>query len=281
MKYIRQASAILAALLCVTVIGGCSKGTKGAVKTVYKDKADGFQLDKPAVGDQIAVMHTSMGDISIRFFPEAAPKAVENFVTHAKDGYYNNLTFHRIINDFMIQGGDPKGDGTGGESIYGKTFDDEFDSKLHNFRGALAMANSGPNTNGSQFFINQAPASQFQGKSGYLSQEASAKSQLEQQYETYKSQLKSQYASAEDYFKAKYGFNPSTVPDSVWDLYGKTGGNINLDAAYMYSGGYTVFGQAYDGLDIVDKIAAVNTDSNNKPTTAVTIKSIDITTYQE
>ena len=112
--------------------------------TVYDDKEHevGYQLEKPKVGDTVAIMETSEGTIKIRFFPEAAPKAVENFVTHAKDGYYNGLTFHRVIKDFMIQGGDPLGNGTGGESIYGKSFEDEFSNKLFNIRGSLSMANS-------------------------------------------------------------------------------------------------------------------------------------------
>lgn len=115
-----------------------------------------IQLSAPQKGDTLAVMHTNMGDIKIKLFPEKAPKTVENFVTHSKNGYYNGLKFHRVINDFMIQGGDPRGNGTGGESIWGGRFSDEFDPELHNLRGALSMANSGPNTNGSQFFIVQA-----------------------------------------------------------------------------------------------------------------------------
>ena len=115
-----------------------------------------IQLSTPQKGDTLAVMHTNMGEIKIKLFPEKAPKTVENFVTHSKNGYYNGLKFHRVINDFMIQGGDPRGNGTGGESIWGGSFPDEFDPELHNLRGALSMANSGPNTNGSQFFIVQA-----------------------------------------------------------------------------------------------------------------------------
>lgn len=115
-----------------------------------------IQLSTPQKEDTLAVMHTNMGDIKIKLFPEKAPKTVENFVTHSKNGYYNGLKFHRVINDFMIQGGDPRGNGTGGESIWGGSFKDEFDPELHNLRGALSMANSGPNTNGSQFFIVQA-----------------------------------------------------------------------------------------------------------------------------
>ena len=98
-------------------------------------------------------MNTSKGTISLVLFPEHAPKAVENFVTHSENGYYNGLTFHRVIKGFMIQGGDPMGTGMGGESIYGHPFEDEFSLQLFHFRGALSMANSGPNTNGSQFFI--------------------------------------------------------------------------------------------------------------------------------
>ncbi len=116
------------------------------------------QLRKPQAGDTTAVMKTSMGEIKILLFPDAAPKAVENFTTHAKNGYYDGLIFHRVIPDFMIQGGDPTGTGTGGESIWGRPFEDEFSSEYHNLRGALSMANAGPGTNGSQFFIVQAPS---------------------------------------------------------------------------------------------------------------------------
>ena len=117
---------------------------------------DCYQLKEPVAGDIVATMKTSMGDIKIKLFPKEAPKTVENFVKHAKDGYYDGLIFHRVIKDFMIQGGDPTGTGMGGESIWGDSFEDEFDPTLHNLRGALSMANAGPNTNGSQFFIVQA-----------------------------------------------------------------------------------------------------------------------------
>ena len=113
-----------------------------------------FRAVKP--GDTLVTMRTNMGNIQFLMFPEAAPKAVENFVTHAKNGYYNGITFHRVIEGFMIQGGDPTGTGAGGESIWGDSFEDEFSPEAHNFRGALSMANAGPGTNGSQFFIVQA-----------------------------------------------------------------------------------------------------------------------------
>ena len=100
-----------------------------------------------------AVIKTSRGDITVQLFPELAPKTVKNFIELAKKGYYDGVIFHRVIPDFMIQGGDPTGTGMGGESIYGESFEDEFSRELFNLRGALSMANSGPNTNGSQFFI--------------------------------------------------------------------------------------------------------------------------------
>ena len=103
-----------------------------------------------------AVIKTNRGDMEFVLFPQVAPKAVENFVTHSKNGYYNRLIFHRVIQDFMIQGGDPTGTGMGGESVFGKNFEDEFSLDARNYYGALSMANAGPNTNGSQFFIVQA-----------------------------------------------------------------------------------------------------------------------------
>ncbi|HOX40718.1 MAG TPA: peptidylprolyl isomerase [bacterium] len=129
------------------------------------------------MGDQ-AVIHTSKGDIEIEFYKESAPKTVENFQLLSQRGYYNDLTWHRVIKGFMIQGGDPGGDGTGGESAWGEPFEDEISAKslglddaaikqltdkgyVYNdsltshkmVKGSVAMANSGPNTNGSQFFI--------------------------------------------------------------------------------------------------------------------------------
>lgn len=103
-----------------------------------------------------ATIKTNRGDMEFVLFPEVAPKAVENFVTHSKNGYYDGLIFHRVIQDFMIQGGDPTGTGMGGESVFGKSFEDEFSLGARNYYGALSMANAGPNTNGSQFFIVQA-----------------------------------------------------------------------------------------------------------------------------
>ncbi|PID24248.1 peptidylprolyl isomerase [Sporosarcina sp. P7] len=109
-----------------------------------------------AENEALVTMNTTMGPIKIKLFKERVPKTVENFLTHAENGYYDGIIFHRVIPEFMIQGGDPTGTGMGGESIYGNSFQDEFTMDLFNLRGALSMANSGPNTNGSQFFIVQA-----------------------------------------------------------------------------------------------------------------------------
>ena len=113
------------------------------------------QVNIETVEGPIATIKTNHGDMRIKLFPDHAPKTVANFIALSKDGYYDGVIFHRIIKDFMIQGGDPTGTGMGGESIYGESFEDEFSEELYNVRGALSMANAGPNTNGSQFFIVQ------------------------------------------------------------------------------------------------------------------------------
>lgn len=123
------------------------------------------QMSAPKEGETIAVMHVkNYGEITFKFFEEKAPKAVENFITHAKNGYYDGVKFHRVMEDFMIQGGDPKGDGTGGKSIWGEGFEEEIDTSLVPYRGALCMASAGTGTStlGSQFFIVQAQADEVQ-----------------------------------------------------------------------------------------------------------------------
>ncbi|KAL3476756.1 hypothetical protein BJX99DRAFT_136292 [Aspergillus californicus] len=133
-----------------------SKSTRDVQNERPRDAASSARdtsAQKQAELGTSAVLHTTMGDIHLRLFPSAAPKAVENFTTHARTGYYNNTIFHRIIRKFMIQGGDPMGDGTGGESIWGGEFEDEFSPLKHDKAYTLSMANAGPNTNGSQFFI--------------------------------------------------------------------------------------------------------------------------------
>ncbi len=193
------------------------------------------QVAMPEKGETVAIIHIKdFGDVKVKFFKEVAPKAVENFVTHAKEGYYNGLTFHRIINDFMIQGGDPTGTGAGGESIWGKYFEDEFSYDLVPYRGALCMANAGSNTNGSQFFIEQAKYD-------------------ENTAETLK----------------QYGY-----PENLLNAYKIHGGSMHLFLRH------TVFGQVYEGMDVVDKVAATETNENNgKPIKDVVIESIEVMEY--
>lgn len=192
------------------------------------------QTALPVSGDTVAIMHTNMGDISIKLFPEEAPKTVENFTTHAKNGYYNGLIFHRVIKDFMIQGGDPTGTGMGGESIWGSPFKDEFHPSLHNLRGALSMANAGPGTNGSQFFIVQAD-----------SVPANMLSQMKQ-------------------------IGEESFPGDIIEDYEKFGGTPWLDFRH------SVFGQVFEGMDVVDSIANVKTAAQDKPVEDVIINSIEI-----
>ena len=151
-----------------------------------------------------AVIKTNLGDMTVEFFTDDAPITVNNFISLSKDGYYDNVIFHRVISGFMIQGGDPSGTGHGDYGKYpGYKFDDELNNQRPYEKGILAMANAGPNTNGSQFFI------------------------------------------------------------------------MHVDYPLPYS--YTIFGQVVDGFDVIDKIASVETDSSDKPTTDVVISTVEIT----
>lgn len=204
---------ILSLLAAVFLLSGCSS-------------VDLIQFSKEYDDDQpVAIMTTDQGQIDFILFDKQAPKAVENFVTHAKEGYYDGMLFHRVINDFMIQSGDPTGTGYGGSSIWDEPFEDEFSDDLYNFRGALSMANSGEDTNESQFFIVQAKS---------VDQDLSA------------------------------------YPKEVQEKYKEVGGTPWLD------GVHTVFGQVLKGLDVVDKIAALeNSDTIAK------IETVKIMTYKE
>lgn len=156
----------LAALFLLGACGGNatneSSNSSSDTKQTTESSVDLNSLELPQLSDEVTdketlvEMETSAGNIKFKLFPEIAPKAVENFVTHAKEGYYDGTKFHRVVEDFMIQGGDPNGDGSGGESIWGEGFELEASDQLYNIRGALAMARStDPNSNGSQFFIIQ------------------------------------------------------------------------------------------------------------------------------
>jgi len=287
-----------------TTPSGDNEGTTGAASSVTVVRPDpnpalkkdtenkvGYQLEMPKEGDTIAILHTSMGDITWRFFPENAPKAVQNFIDLAKDGKYDNTIFHRVIDNFMIQGGDyEKHNGTGGKSSYGTAFEDEFTDTLFNIRGSVAMANSGVNTNGSQFFINQAGPDTF--NSALVTDFDTAYKALAEEYELAAAQdpsLKTAYPALEDYIKTYtqyYGSYPISplsymVTDEIMDLYKANGGNIHLDGALRAIGGHTVFAQVIDGMDVVDAIAKVEVNAeDNKPITDVKLESVEITTYK-
>ena len=203
--------------------------------SVDYEEAAKKQMAMPEAGETVATIHIkNYGDVKVKFFEEVAPKAVENFVTHAREGYYNGVTFHRGINEFMIQGGDPLGNGTGGESIWGADFEEELDPELVPYRGSLCMASRGLQNSpslGSQFFITQA-----------------------------------NYDESMMSYMQMYGY-----PSDLLEQYKTYGGYLSL---YQQ---YTVFGQVYEGMDVVDKIAKVETDANDKPVEDVIIEGIDVT----
>ena len=214
------------------------------------------QLDPPVKGESIAVMETSMGTITFRFFPQYAPKAVENFTTLVSQGYYDGLKFHRVVNGFMIQSGDPNGDGTGGQSIWGQGFGLETTPSLRNIRGALSMANTGQaNSNGSQFFVVQAKTLDAQTQSDFTS-----------------------LLDKQDQKMSDGTLVGDIYPTRLLNSYIQNGGVPALD------GGYTVFGQVIGGMDVVDAIAAVPVQANSQgeqsqPVSDVTITKVTMSTY--
>ena len=285
----RYLSIILSALIVASAalcFAGCNQevtmdtvdtsflGKDAAVKDDTEHKT-GYQLEMPEKGDTIAILHTNMGDITWRFFPENAPKTVQNFIDLAKAGKYDNTIFHRVINNFMIQGGDyENANGTGGKAANGGQFEDEFCNKLFNIRGSVAMANSGKDTNGSQFFINQATAESFSGFTSYEESWKVARNIIAQ----YVNQNKQDDISK---INGLSFYNPTIVPDDVKKLYEENGGNPYLDGAFNAADkGHTVFAQVIDGMDVVDKIAKTEVDQSNMPKTPVVINSVEITTYQ-
>lgn len=211
-----------------------------------------YQFEDLSEGETYArIKVKEYGTITVKFFQNEAPLAVENFLTHAKNGYYNGVTFHRVMDDFMIQGGDPDGTGMGGESIWGGYFADEFSEKLHPYRGALCMANTGdPGTNGSQFFIVQADANSILQMKELLDAE-------------YKMTLK-------DYIKTGYDTDLTDEEVERYELYGGT--------PWLYKH-HTVFGQVLEGYEVLDAIAGVETDDESRPLTSVVIESIEVLEY--
>lgn len=210
--------------------------TKEETKETQGDKMGLNQIEGFREGNIKAKMTTNMGEMEIILFPNVAPKAVENFVTKAKEGYYEGVTFHRVIEGFMIQGGDPTGTGAGGESIWKKPFEDEFDINYRNFYGALSMANAGPSTNGSQFFI------------------VTAKGNVSDDIILQMNELGEE----------------GGYPQEVVNAYKEIGGAYHLD------GKHTVFGQVVSGMDVAEKISQVDTNSSDKPLEDVIIQKIEI-----
>lgn len=208
------------AIFSFVMLAGCSSSPEAEIGKVYQGSPEQINITKntimsdfnqtsgPEKGDKIAVIKTNMGTIKIRLFPQFAPKTVENFIGLIEKDYYNGIIFHRVIPDFMIQGGDPTGTGTGGASLWGGTFEDEFNPNLSNIHGALSMANAGPGTNGSQFFIVQ-----------------------------------------------------------------------NKEGATFLDNRHSVFGQVFEGMDIVDKIANVDRDAADKPLKDVVMEKVTVKTF--
>ncbi len=259
---------VLAALLCSITAAACftscgkeievsesGSDTDGSISdnSSAADEKDEIKNDKeneseaapanftaPEKGEQIIIMKIKdYGEVKFKLFPEYAEKGVENFVELAKKGYYDGLTFHRVINDFMIQGGDPLGTGTGGESIWGEKFDGGTDPHLIHAAGALAYANSGSTaTNGSQFYIVTGTVYEPEELDDLLS-----------------------------YYKI-------SLSQEAKDIYTTQGGTPWLD------GGYTVFGQVFDGLDIIFEAQKVQVDAgNNKPVEDLIIESVTVGEY--
>lgn len=216
---------LLLFMLSFALLTACGQTPEEEISKVFQDgppetvsnnqttMAEFDQTAMPETGDQIAVLETNKGTIKIRLFPIKVPKTVENFVGLIEKDYYNGIIFHRVIPNFMIQGGDPTGTGTGGESLWGDKFEDEPNEKLSNMPGSIAMANSGPNTNGSQFFINQ---------------------------------------GNNDFLDCHNPASPSC---------------------------HTVFGQVFEGMDVVNTIINVETGAADKPVENVVMKKVTVSTY--
>lgn len=251
---------------------------------VYSEADDGFtgNIGEVALseGDLYALIRVKdYGDIQIKLFPEAAPYGVQNFIELAESGYFTEKSIHRIIADFMIQGGSLNGNGTGGTAADGGEFCCEINSAMRHFYGALCYANAG-GLNTCQFYIVNNKIKQ-EVDDHYYAEMAAAYLDLKNQYEEYRDTFDTDGYDA--YFNAQiqscytsidgYTFLQGKDADgSVSAKYAETGGAPHLD------GSYTVFGQTVEGFDVIDAISAVETDEDDAPVKEILISSVTIHT---
>lgn len=274
MKIKHMALSIIMAAVCMLSFSGCNKGSgKGSAGNIDAEVT-------LATGDKIAEIEIeNYGTIKAKLFPDIAPQGVENFITLAKNGYYDGLKIHRVLPDMCIQGGSLNGDGTGGFAMLGNdtSFPIEVSSDARNFYGALAYANeNGMNT--TQFYIvnNKKSTDVTQISPDTVKAQAQVfteqKSALEENdpNEAALTAMEAYYNNLADMY--------TKVPEAVVTRYSEQGGCPYLD------GGYTVFGQVYEGLEIVDAISSVELTTNSvgeisKPKTDIIINSVKITEY--
>lgn len=241
----RKTAAVMASLLIFTACGyseaknpssSDASDTQAETSAPVIADTDILNFIPPEKGEKIAVMNVrDYGEVKIKLFPDACPKGVENFMGLCDMNYYDELIFHRVIPHFMDQGGDPRGNGTGGQSMWGGDFDGGISQGLYHFSGAVAYGNAGSTaSDGSQFYIvNTAPG--------------------EVRDEEYIDQM--------------------GLPENVKALYKEKGGTPSLD------GRYTIFGQVFEGYEIIQQIGQVETDDNDKPLKQVVMDSIRIVEY--
>lgn len=235
---------------------------QGQVAYMLQSPAVMLQLSPLTPGEELAILHTNMGDITLRFFPEEAPIAVANFKTHARAGYYDGLVFHRVIPNFMIQGGCPLGTGTGGESVWGGRFGTEISHNLRHFRGAVAMAHAGPGTIGSQFYIVQ---------NNHLD-----------------SNFVNEFTALLEYQDEPIGILPDGTRIYISDIHPveslehfmEHGGTPHLDWFWNAQGPHPVFAHVISGLDVVDVIANTPQGANNRPMEDMIIERITFRIYE-
>ena len=256
---LKKIFATLCLLILVGALTACGGDEDHPEGTIVGTSLDLLQAGLPQDGDTVVTLHTSMGDIIIRLFPKEAPMAYVNFVTHAMNGYYDGTIFHRVIQGFMIQGGDPLGTGFGGESIWGHGFGPEYSPNLRHFRGALAMAQSQmPNSIGSQFYIVQ---------SFFLDDEM---------YLEFRFALENQDMLLGENHVGDRIYVSNVVSEDMANAYLAFGGTPRLDLA-MNQSGHTVFGQVTTGMNVVDTISAVERNENDRPSEDVVINSVTVT----